>query len=425
MSFGAEKKIFEAMTSRSVELLPSNTVEDLASVLRGWIAPNSSAARSIQRFEEEFATILGARGCVSFGAGRVALAAILDAIGIRAGDEIIVPGYTCVAVPNPVLFLGARPVYADIERETLNVSARTIEPLISSRTRGIIVQHTFGFPALMREIISLAQKKSLVVIEDCTHAFGATVGGSQVGTLGHASFFSLEQTKMCSAGAGGIACAADSQLLSGIRKFQQDSVFPGAGEVRRMMAYIAYTILLRDPRWSSKIPNAGYYLNRLGWMAGPETTDAEMHCERPENFHTRLSAAQARVAYSQVSRIKRNVGIRRELAAIYDSEFHASRVETFAEPAGASAAYVRYPIRVKNKAGLAADLKKQNIQLGLWFTAPVHPVQVPQDRAGYTAGSCPEAELAVSHVANLPCHPRMTVADARRVARAVLESPNV
>src|SRR5689334_5824789 len=104
---------------RQIELLPANTSVDLTSIALGWLNPAGAGSASIERLESLFAALLGGGRARTFAGGRVALMAILDALGIGAGDEVIVPGYTCVAVPNPVLFAGAVPVYADIERSTL------------------------------------------------------------------------------------------------------------------------------------------------------------------------------------------------------------------------------------------------------------------------------------------------------------------
>lgn len=407
-----------------VELLPANTGRDLPAIAQGWLAPQLRSHEAIEEFERHFGAMLGNGLAYSFSAGRVALAAILDALGVSAEDEVIVPGYTCVAVPNPILFIGARPIYADIERSSLNISASTVLPLLTRRTKAIVVQHSFGLPVNMDELLALAQHRGIPIIEDCTHALGATINGQQVGAMGDASFFSLEQTKVISAGAGGVAYARDPALSAKLHRFQQRCAILPSQQVRRMMGYLAYSVLLRDPRWSSHFPNAHYYLERLNLIGGPNTSVQEMRCEEPPAFACRLSGAQARVGSAQLAQLPQNLAHRRAIAAVYDQALAGSRVETFSGPPGSRPTYVRFPIRVRDKPALARDLQRQRIQLGMWFTAPVHPGEVEQSRAGYAAGSCSAAEEAVANVANLPCHPRMTLSDARLVVRAVLESAN-
>ena len=408
--------------SNSVELLPANTSADLAAIARGWVLPDGNATKAIADFELRFSKLIGAGSAYSFAAGRVALAAILDALDVGIGSEIVVPGYTCVAVPNPVLYTGAMPVYADIDRETLNISAATVAACLTSRTKAIVVQHTFGFPAPMDELMELATRHGIALIEDCTHALGATISGRPVGSFGTAAFFSMEQTKMVSSGAGGVAYSNELTLSERLAKYQNRCGIPKAAYVRLMMGYLAYTVILRDPRWSRHFTLAGYYLERLKLIGGPISTEEEMRCEKPEHFELRLSGAQARVATSQLKQLPQNLVQRRKIAEIYRNAFHDTRVRSIVPLEINSPSYVRFPARVKNKIALAEELKEQNIQLGLWFTAPVHPAGVPQSRAGYTEGSCPEAENAVTEVVNFPCHPRMTEADAARVIQAVLKS---
>ena len=410
--------------SNPVELLPANTAADLVAIAKGWLSPDSDSTQAIGEFELGFSRLIGAGSAYSFAAGRVALAAILDALDIGVDNEIVVPGYTCVAVPNPVLYTGATPIYADIDRETLNISAATVAACLTSRTKAIIVQHTFGFPAPMDELTELSRRHGIPLIEDCTHALGATIGGRPVGSFGIAAFFSLEQTKVVSSGAGGIAYSEDSTLSNRLAQYQSRCEFPKAAYVRLMMGYLAYTVLLRDPRWSRHFPAAGYYLQRLRLIGGPISTQEEMRCEKPENFELRLSGAQARVATSQVKQLPENLAQRRKIAEIYRNAFRNTRVKSIVSPEINSPTYVRFPARVKNKIALALELKAQSIQLGLWFTAPIHPEGVPQSRARYTEGSCPEAETAVTEIVNFPCHPRMTEADAERVIQAVLKSPH-
>lgn len=407
---------------KTVELLPANSYGDLGAVFSGWVCPRRGNEAALRAFELKFGELFGGVRVACFSAGRVALAAIVHALGIGPGDEIILPGYTCVAVPNPILYRGAIPVYADIDPTTLNVTSSTVEARISSRTRALIVQHTFGYPAPMESLLSLAHRYGFAVVEDCTHALGATFRGRSVGLFGDAAFFSLEQTKMISAGTGGVAIATEMGLAQAIEEFHGRCAVPTVEIVRKTMAYLAYTIVLRDPRWAAAVRHADYYLERLGLIAPPVSTEEEMKCERPACFEQRLPGAQARVATKQLASLSDNLARRRRLASIYFDELSDSSIGLFYPDSLSHPSYVRFPIRVRNKAALHLELAQQGVQLGLWFTAPVHPIGVPQLKAGYSVGSCPHAEDAVATVANLPCHPRMTELDAQRVARLIRKS---
>jgi dTDP-4-amino-4,6-dideoxygalactose transaminase len=144
-----------------------------------------------------------------------------------------------------------------------------------------------------------------------------------------------------------------------------------------------------------------------------------MRCERPGGFEAVMPDGLARVGLSQLSRLDANLAMRRRIAAEYFREFAETPSALFVPAATVQPSYVRFPIRVGDKDDFFAFMKTRGIQAGMWFTAPVHPQGVDQRRAGYRAGACPHAEDAVRRVANLPCHPRMTLKDARRTAEAV------
>src|SRR4030043_7279 len=127
----------------------------------------------IKQYEQTFAEILGARRAFAFWKGRVALYAILKALCIGDGDEVIVPGYTCVMNVNPIKYLGAEPVYVDIEPATFNIDTNLLREKITSNTKAIIAQHTYGYPCDMDEIIDIAGRNNVPVIEDCCLALGS------------------------------------------------------------------------------------------------------------------------------------------------------------------------------------------------------------------------------------------------------------
>ena len=141
----------------------------------------------------------------AFWKGRVALYAILESLGIGPGDEVILPGFTCVVVPNAVLYRGAMPVYVDIEGTAFTMDVRDIERKITSRTKAIIVQHTYGIPADMDGIKTIADRHGLPIIEDAPLAHGARYCGKRVGLFGQLACFSFYPSKNLGAyGEGGL-----------------------------------------------------------------------------------------------------------------------------------------------------------------------------------------------------------------------------
>lgn len=158
---------------------------------------------SILKFEEEVAEYLGLRYCVTFNSGTSALHAALLAYGIGPGDEVIVPSFTFIATANAPLFVGAKPVFADIEERTYGLDPKDTEGKITSRTKAILPIHYAGCPCLIEELKEIAQRHKLVLVEDAAEALGASINDRKVGTIGNSAVLSFCQNKVISTGEGG------------------------------------------------------------------------------------------------------------------------------------------------------------------------------------------------------------------------------
>jgi perosamine synthetase len=163
-----------------------------------------SIAPVTAQFEQEFAAYHGVRYALAHTNGTAALHAAFFAIGLGPGDEVIVPSATYWATAMPALALGAIPVFADIEPESMNIDPDDIARKITPRTRAIVVMHNGGMPCEMDPIMDLARRHGLKVVEDASHAHGARYKGRKVGTFGDVAAFSLQTSKLCPAGEGGM-----------------------------------------------------------------------------------------------------------------------------------------------------------------------------------------------------------------------------
>jgi perosamine synthetase len=166
----------------------------------------------LERAEEAFATFYGRRFALALNSGTSALLAAYYASGIQAGDEVIVPALTFVSTATPLLLLGAVPVLCDAGCQTGNVTAQTIESCIGPRTVAVAVTHVWGHPCEMDSIRALCDRRQLLLIEDCSHAHGASLAGRKVGTLGEVAIFSVGGHKMISGGLGGILLTDDEDV---------------------------------------------------------------------------------------------------------------------------------------------------------------------------------------------------------------------
>jgi perosamine synthetase len=179
-----------------------------------WI---SSLGKYIDRFEQEFAVFCDSKYAVSTGNGTLALHLALYALGVKAGDEVIVPDLSFIATANTVLHVGATPVFADIDPYNLCIDPQKIESLITKRTKAIMPVHLYGHPADMEAINAIAKKHGLLVIEDAAEAHGATINGKKVGNWGKCGCFSFYGNKNITTGEGGMITTDDEHLYQRLR----------------------------------------------------------------------------------------------------------------------------------------------------------------------------------------------------------------
>ncbi|MCQ9206951.1 MAG: LegC family aminotransferase [Omnitrophica bacterium] len=177
----------------------------------------STAGPFVSEFEERFALYLGAKAAVSTQSGTAALHMALYELKIRAGDEVIVPAATFVATVNPVVYTGATPVFADVDRRTWNISPSEIKKNVNRKTKAIIPVHFYGNPCDMDEILEIAKEHNLYVIEDAAESLGAQYKGRHTGTFGIFGCFSFNGNKIITTGGGGMVVGNDTERLKHIK----------------------------------------------------------------------------------------------------------------------------------------------------------------------------------------------------------------
>ena len=190
----------------------------------GWI---SSSGEFVTAFEEKFAEFCECKHAVAVSNGTVALHLALRACGVGAGDEVIIPDFSFIATANAVLECGAKPVFADIEADTLCLDAADVARLVTSRTRAIMPVHLYGHPADMDAINAVAKRHGLIVIEDAAEAHGARVYGRRVGGLGDCAAFSFFGNKILTTGEGGMITTNDDALAARCRTLRDHAMSKG------------------------------------------------------------------------------------------------------------------------------------------------------------------------------------------------------
>ncbi len=371
-------------------------------------------SRLFKEYHQSFANWFGVDRVFAFWKGRVALYAILKALGVGKDDEIILPGYTCVMVANPIKYLGAKPVYVDIEPATYNIDPALIENKLTPRTKVVIAQHTYGYPATMDAIIEIAGRKGLPVVEDCCLAFGSRYKGRIVGTFGIAAYFSFQWNKPCTSGLGGMAITSDHDLAAKIDTIcQQELCQPSHTQIIMLVVQLAVHRAFVYPETTAFTQSIFRRLTKRGLVVG-SSSPAEFTPTMTNNFLKGMSKVQAWIGLRQLHRIEANITHRHQMKRTYD-ELLAERDWSLPQiPAEVDPVLVRYPVRVADKKLALASASRHFVELGSWFESPLHPIETPLALYDYNPGMCPEAERASRQVVNLPMHLRANFRTAKR-----------
>jgi len=337
-----------------------------------------------------------------FWKGRVALYVLLKAIGVRPGDEIIIPGFTCVVVPNAVIYSGGKPIYADIDPRTYTVTAQTIEPLINSRTKVIIVQNTFGLSPDLDPIMELAESHGLFVIEDCAHGLGSTYKGRPAGTTTHAAFFSTQWSKPISTGLGGIAYVADKALSEKVRHLIKKLKRPSLLDQVVLAAELLVRPIADVPKiYYPAIDLYRFLTQKLGIIVGSSEGE-ELRCkEMPDGYISSMGKVQRIALWHNLQKLPCLVRQRKQTARHYDSFFQEAAIRPPYRPRYADHSMLRFSVRVPDKKALLSIAKDLRIPIGDWFLSPLHPVEGDLTQWAYKQGICPQAERACVELVNL------------------------
>lgn len=376
------------------------------------------SAKIVKQYEARFAEWIEMNCAFSFWKGRVALYALLKGLGIGPGSEVVLPGYTCVMNVNPIKYLGARPVYADIEPDTFNINIDLLPDKISPNTKAIIAQHTYGYPCRMDAIMNIADQNGIPVIEDCCLALGSKYKGKTLGTFGKAAYFSFQWNKPYTTGLGGMAVTNDSGLAGNIEKLRTNQMCPPSNrETFMLWAQLVIYRLFIYPRTTALAQSIFRYLTKKGVVVG-SSSRSEFEPTMACDFFKAMSAMQARSGLKQLERAEQNIARRRKIAQLYDELLGEKGWQcrnydrSVMEPV-----MVRYPVRIGEKNKALAQAPRAGVELGSWFECPLHPIETPLAAYDYEVGMCPQAEKASNEVVNLPLHSRVD----ERVAKKTVE----
>lgn len=366
--------------------LPEIGEEEIAEVVdtlrSGWLTMGPKTIT----FEEQIAAYTGAKYAVAVNSCTAALHLSLLAYGIGPGDEVITSPYTFASTGNVIVHSGARPVFADIQRDTFNIDPEKINEAITPKTKAIIPVHFAGQPCDMKEIQEIADDHNLVVIEDAAHAIGAEYHGKKIGSLSDATCFSFYATKNMTTGEGGAVTTDDQKIADKMRILRLHGISKDAWK-----------------RYSAQ--GSWYYeIEECGWKYN-------------------MTDIQAALGIYQLRKLDGFVETRRKYAEMYSAGLRdLEGLVTPLEKEGRKHVYHLYPVLVNemDRGDFIREMAEMGIGCSVHFI-PLHQHPFYRGTFGFKKGDFPNAEGVYEREVSLPLYPKMGMTEVAYVMECVSE----
>ncbi len=347
----------------------------------------------IKEFEKKLAEYIGVKYAVSFNSGTSALHAAMLAYDIGPGDEVIVPSFTFIATANAALFVGARPVFAEIEEERYALDPDDVLERITSKTRVIMPIHYGGMPARIRELREIAEDHGLILVEDAAESIGAlTEERKKVGNYGAAAIFSFCGNKVITTGEGGAVVTNDQKIYEKLKLIRSHGRLEGNENYFHSTRSFDYVML---------------------------------------GYNWRIATFIAALGITQLNKLEKAIELRRKVAEKYTEAIRRELgdiIKPFTEPPGTRGVYQMYTIRVLEGGKELRDkirehLREKGITTKIYFE-PVHLYTIYR-RLGHREGELPRTERISGEVLTLPIYPTMTDDEIDYVVNALREAVEI
>ncbi len=403
----------------AISLSPNTELSDFWQAVKTFFQPWTwTEGKEINKVEKWFCEYFQSNDAVSFNSGRSALFALLKTFGVGEGDEVIIQAFTCVAVADPVIWVGAHPKYVDIDN-TLNINPKLLEQCITDKTKAIIVQHTFGIPADIQTIKKITQKHQIILIEDCAHGIGASINNKKIGTFGDAAFFSFGRDKIISSVFGGIAMINSKFKIqnSKLREMQNKLSYPKISWIIQQLLHpITFTLIL--PFYNLYIGKIILIILQKFKLLSFPVEMSEKYGGKPNQYPQKYPNALAQLLLLQLAKLEKYNLKRKKIAEYYHDKLQYLNKITL-PPGNNDAVYLRYNLFSTDAKKLISFFRKDHIILGNWYSNIIDPRGVDYAKVGYKPGSCLRAEEAARLSVNLPTYIRLSQIDLDRIVKYI------
>lgn len=354
----------------AIPLFDRDEEELVGAVIRsGWV----SQGKKVREFEDQFASFVGAGYAVATTSCTTALHAALMVSGIGAGDDVIVPSLSFIATANSVVHAGARPVFADVDPDTCNITRKTIENVLTKKTKAIMPVHQMGLPVDLDPIQDLCRKNNYVLIEDAACAAGSEYKGRKIGGDGNMACFSFHPRKIITTGEGGMITTNDSTVAEKLRKLRHHGM--SVSDVERH-----------------------------------DSKQVIIETYQEIGYNYRMTDLQAAMGIAQLKKLKFIVERRRQIANLYDNELSAIKcIKVPQVPAYAYHNYQSYWIELLESAPVTRDkLMQQLLERGIATRRGIMAIHMEECYKNCVQEVLPNTERITKNAILLPIYPSMT-----------------
>jgi len=390
-------------------------------LIKPWTWINGDSRNIFEEKLREYFNVYDAYGIVS---ARWGIYLILKSLNLPEDSEVLIQAFTCVSVPGPVLWAGLKPVYVDILENELTMDPDDLARKITDKSKVLIIQHTFGCPARLQELISVAKKHDLIVIEDSAHTIGAKYGNKLLGTFGDASVLSFGRDKAISGVFGGAILVSNPERLINL-KIEYEKL-KNAGKIfvfQQLLHPILFELIVKPFYFFFSIGKIKLVCLQNLKILSKALSRRERNGGEPNFPISKLPNALASLAFSQFKEIEKFNKKRKEIATIYSQNLKDTDLGLPKCPEGSEPAFLRYSIQTPKASIIKKEAKKEKILLGDWYEV-IAPKDTDLKAINYVKGSCPKAEEAALKIINLPTYPKMEIKDAERIVKFIKEKIN-
>ena len=405
-----------------ISLSPNTDSSDVVLAFKTLLQPWTwKSGKTLNLLSQKLKSFFKAKNCYLLNSGRNALYLALKTLNLKSSDEVLCQAFTCVAVPNAILWAGAKPVFVDTVKNSFNLDIQDLAKKITHKSKALIIQHTFGQPDDINAIKQLCQKHNLVLIEDCAHSLGAKYKNKLVGTFADLTVLSFGRDKVISSVFGGALLVNNQQFVNQLNQLTSNLKYPSACWVAQQLSHpIIFSLAI--PTYF--FPKLGKFTlgkalifisQKLKFITLP-VSSKEKNCQMSLKLQ-KLPHALAILALHQLNKLEKINQQRQTIAKQYQKALKSP-------PSSSGSIYMRFPILVNHPQALIKLAKKHQVLLGNWYRPVIAPQGVNLNKVGYQAGSCPQAEAVSQKVVNLPTHPQMSIQDAHKVVKIVKNHVN-